>query len=100
MKIDVFGANDCLYFYIFLFFTYGGGLSAVRLSMLFKLFDFLKTVFRQKLIKNDAGVALDPSRKMRLEKCCRQRPESIRNDLYGESYGNFTETDQYRRGLL
>ena len=53
---------------------------------------FFENVFRQKLIKNDAGEARDPSRKMRLEKSCKQRPESIRNDLYGASYGRFTET--------
>ena len=64
--------------------------------IVFQLFDFSKNVFRQKLIKNDAGEALDPSRKMRLEKSCKQRPKSIRNDLYGESYANFTEPDQYR----
>ena len=54
---------------------------------------FFENVFRQKKrIKKDAGEARDPSRKMRLEKSCKQRPESIRNDLYGASYGRFTET--------
>ena len=53
---------------------------------------FVENVFRQKLIKNDAGEARNPSRKMRLEKSCKQRPESIRNDIYGASYGRFTET--------
>ena len=52
---------------------------------------FSENVFRQKLIKNDAGEARDPSGKMRLEKSCKQRPESIRNDLCGASYGRFTE---------
>ena len=53
--------------------------------------EFSKNI-RQQLIKNDAGEARDPSRKMRFEKSCKQRPESIRNDLYGASYGRFTET--------
>ena len=53
---------------------------------------FFENVFRQKLIKNDAGEARDPSRKNRLDKSCKQRLESIRNDLYGASYSRFTET--------
>ena len=53
---------------------------------------FFENVFRQKLINNDAGEARDPSRKMRLEKSCKQRLDSIRNDLCGASYGRFTET--------
>ena len=56
--------------------------------------DFLKIVFRQKLIKHDAGEAWDPTRKMRLEKLVLKVPESMRSDQYGSSYGNFTETDQ------
>ena len=32
----------------------------------------MKIVFRQKLIKNDAGEAWDPSRKMRLERLERE----------------------------
>ena len=62
----------------------------------FRLKKYFEIVFCQKLIKNDAGEARDPSRKMRLEKLLRKSAESIRNDLYGESYGFFTETDQYR----
>ena len=53
---------------------------------------FCLNAFHQQLIKNDAGEALDPSRKMRLGRNCKQRPESIRNDLCGASYGSFTET--------
>ena len=48
--------------------------------IVFKSLDFLKIVFRQKLIENDAGEAWDPSRKMRLEKLVRKsaRINSIR----------------------
>ena len=31
-----------------------------------------------------------------LKNWSRKVPESIRSDLYGESYAHFTETDQYR----
>ena len=46
--------------------------------MIFKI--FLETVFRQKLIKDDAGEAWDPSRKMRLENAAGiivERPHTI-----------------------
>ena len=45
----------------------------IILNRIFEII-FLKTVVRQKLINNDAGEARDPSRKMRLEKSCKQRP--------------------------
>ena len=57
--------------------------------------DIFETVNLQGLIKNDAGEARVPSRKMRLDKCCRNLPELLSLDLYGASYDNFTETDQY-----
>ena len=41
-------------------------------SIVFKSFDFLKIVFRQKLVKDNAGEAWDRSRKMRLEKLVRE----------------------------
>ena len=47
-------------------------------------------VNRQKRIKNDAGEARDPSRKMRLEKCCPVRGLTSTHDGYGASYGRFT----------
>ena len=40
--------------------------------IIFKSLDFPKIVFRQKLIKNDAREAWDPSRKMRLERLVRE----------------------------
>ena len=48
---------------------------------------FVIFVNRQKLIKNDAGEARDPSRKMRLEKCCPVRGLTSTHDGYGASYG-------------
>ena len=44
---------------------------------------FLKNVCCQQLVKNDAGEAWDPSRKMRLEKWCLYLPENLSTyDLY------------------
>ena len=51
---------------------------------------FFFFVNRQKPIKNDAGEARDPSRKMRLEKCCPVRGLTSTHDGYGASYGRFT----------
>ena len=51
---------------------------------------FMFFVNRHKRIKNDAGEARDPSRKMRLEKCCPVRGLTSTHDGYGASYGRFT----------
>ena len=48
--------------------------------MMFSILDINKNRFRQKLIKNDAGEAPDPSRKMRWKKWYPQRPELISDD--------------------
>ena len=52
-------------------------------------------IFRKKLIEHDAGEAGDPSRKMRLEKCCRNLPELLIVSFFGSVYGNFIEKFQY-----
>ena len=57
------------------------------------VWELLKTVFRQKLIKHVAGETWEPSRKMRWTSCCRQLPLIFMLDLYGASYGCFTGTD-------
>ena len=60
---------------------------------LYGLFIYMFLVFRKnKNHQNDAGEAQDPSRKMRQKSCFIQHLELLNSDLYGASYGNFTET--------
>ena len=59
----------------------------------FDMFGIVENSISSKIIKNVAGEAQDPSRKMRLEPSLLHRGLKSMCDLYGASYCHFAETN-------